>query len=265
MAITTGQRLGAEGLEAEADAYLQRRLKLIGAVGSGLGLLFFVAGRFATAAEHGLGEFVVLRTRDWFILVAVALIGGLWAALRSRPFPRRALRWFDAAFLYIGAGVCLAIYAAIYSGGGWHAKAALGIVLIVRAIAVPSSALRTCLLSLPPVVALVLFQYSKGEMYAARGVRLTPESYSAMLVWDAAILLACAALATVASHVNFALRRQVAEAINLGQYKVESRIGAGAMGEVFRATHERLKRATWTIVIPPRYQFPSATNCRING
>jgi serine/threonine-protein kinase len=59
-------------------------------------------------------------------------------------------------------------------------------------------------------------------------------------------------LATVVSRVLYGLRRQVAEASELGQYLLEEKIGGGGMGEVWRARHRLLIRPAAVKVISQR-------------
>jgi serine/threonine-protein kinase len=58
-------------------------------------------------------------------------------------------------------------------------------------------------------------------------------------------------LATITSRVTYGLRKQVAEATELGQYILEDRIGGGGMGEVWRARHRLLIRPAAIKLIRP--------------
>jgi serine/threonine-protein kinase len=58
-------------------------------------------------------------------------------------------------------------------------------------------------------------------------------------------------LATITSRVTYGLRKQVAEANELGQYILEEKIGGGGMGEVWRARHRLLIRPAAIKLIRP--------------
>jgi serine/threonine-protein kinase len=69
--------------------------------------------------------------------------------------------------------------------------------------------------------------------------------------FDAMILLLLAVGSTFGARTISRLRRQVAEARQLGQYRLRRRIGAGGMGTVYLAEHQLLKRPCALKLIRP--------------
>ena len=65
------------------------------------------------------------------------------------------------------------------------------------------------------------------------------------------ILLILAVGSTFGARTISRLRRQVAEARQLGQYRLRRRIGSGGMGEVYLAEHQLLKRPCAVKLIRP--------------
>jgi serine/threonine-protein kinase len=72
-----------------------------------------------------------------------------------------------------------------------------------------------------------------------------------LFVFDALILAILAVGSAYGARTIFRLRRQVALARQLGQYRLKRRIGAGGMAEVYLAEHQLLKRACAVKLIRP--------------
>jgi eukaryotic-like serine/threonine-protein kinase len=76
---------------------------------------------------------------------------------------------------------------------------------------------------------------------------------------DALILIILAAGSTYGARTISRLRKQVAEARQLGQYRLGRLLGAGGMGEVYLAEHELLKRPCAVKLIRPEVVIRAET------
>ena len=81
--------------------------------------------------------------------------------------------------------------------------------------------------------------------------RINGTSRFLLFTFDAMILGIVAIGSTFGAYAITRLRRQVAEARELGQYRLRRQIGAGGMGEVYLAEHQLLKRPCALKLIRP--------------
>jgi serine/threonine-protein kinase len=68
--------------------------------------------------------------------------------------------------------------------------------------------------------------------------------------------------AVYASHIIYSIRREAFEARQLGQYRLKEKLGAGGMGEVYRAEHVLLKRPCAIKLIKPENETDATALAR---
>jgi hypothetical protein len=165
----------------------------------------------------------------------------LWLlASRARP-SLWGLGALDA-ISFVVAGGFLSLMTIEDEGQILQTLLALTVTVMVRAILMPSRPGRTLLLSalvFAPTVAVCIARHHPTAFLPgfSPGYQKLHMTLNTVL-WS----VLGTTLATIVSRVLYGLRRQVAEASELGQYLLEERIGGGGMGEVWRARHRLLIR-----------------------
>jgi hypothetical protein len=239
---------GRELLQRRLGIWGLSQLVLAGASWGVLAILYLVSlamGRADTHAPFSFGGSL------HFANAAVA--GALWLGTRGG---RRSA----AVLLGLDQAVSLALTAIWALAGATLPDVTIGTFIAIlcfvigtlaRAIVVPSTARRTLLLGVVGAAAIVGLSVWRGMQAVQLGL---PEPAGGVLASSAAA--ACwnataVALAVIASHTIFGLRREVQRARVLGQYTLEEKLGEGGMGAVWRARHALLRRPTAVKLLPP--------------
>jgi len=192
-------------------------------------------------AAHTLGR---LPGHGWNLghTVAVAFVAisiGLFAVSRSTWFsPERLL---DLGLLYEVAGG-FAIVVGTSAGMVWDENAhILGLSWICVWIAgfpfiIPATPARAGAAAL-----VTAFMAPAG---LATWHLLSGEPMPGSRIWSGVTIppLLCAGIATVGARIVYGLGRDIERARALGAYRLEDRLGAGGMGEIWRARHHMLAR-----------------------
>jgi serine/threonine-protein kinase len=237
----------------EARAFLQTRLALFWKVL----FCFNLPGGLLGLAGGGM----VKPGPDTVITFgAIALSGFLWWLCRRGKRSIRFCRIVDGAGLMVLAfvGTFLTRYilvgfvreqSVVTAEGSLMADAYVVMIdlfpnamfLAIRAALIPSSPRRTIIITamvgVPKILLSSVLVPAVGGGLAWRGASSGAFPATSIMMWTIATITC-----TVTSRVIYGLRAEVREARRFGQYVLERKIGEGAMGVVYRATHAMLRR-----------------------
>jgi len=241
-----------EGSE-EARAFLQTRLALFWKVL----FCFNLAGGILGLAGGGM----VKPGPDTVITFgSIALSGFLWWLCRRGKRSIRFCRLVDGGGLLVVAivGTFLTRYilvgfvrehSLVTAEGSLMADGYVVMIdlfptamfLAIRAALIPSSPHRTVIVTAmvgaPKILLSSILVPAVGGGLAWRGANSGAFPATSIMMWTIATITC-----TVISRVIYGLRAEVREARRFGQYVLERKIGEGAMGVVYRATHAMLRR-----------------------
>lgn len=245
----TGASTSGGGAAEEARAFFQSRLARLGQVCFLVDLVYFTVFAAGLASEPGTSLVdAVAQSFSWNAAGEYLVFGGTWLFARSRPWSLRTLEIADATVTML-CGLLFASWCFLFpyaSFGVYEMLLAQVAVLSFRAIIVPSSGWRTALLSaaacLPGIVSVVVASRLRPDVHMGA---------TTMVLFALNWTMATVAFATVASSIIYGLRREVRDARKMGHYTLVRRLGRGGMGEVWLATHARLRRLTAVKLIPP--------------
>jgi serine/threonine-protein kinase len=171
----------------------------------------------------------------------MATLAFLWRGLlMRRPLPMSQLQRIDEFFL-IGTGTIFCVSAVIaydLRASAYICLTYICLNVVLRATIVPSTGRRTAIVGtlacMPMTVGTGVLVYINhqdvpGPVYVGGGLLI-----SLMAIF----------IATIVSNTLYTYRRQITEAMQLGQYTLDRKIGEGGNGAVYRARHALLRRPT---------------------
>jgi len=251
--MTTNPAVLERGLDTSNGLdFVQERLALVGKT---LFLVSFAFYLFLLASMVLVGGAPFLAVVEGPVamghLAASSTMGLLWLLATHARLSRRGLGALDGIGFVVAPGF-LSIMTVNDEGQILQVLLALTVTVMIRAILVPSRPGRTMLLTaaafLPTVIVCIARHHPTALLPG-----FTP-SYQKQYMTLNTVLWSVLGitLATITSRVTYGLRRQVAEANELGQYVLEEKIGGGGMGEVWRARHRLLIRPAAIKLIRPQ-------------
>jgi len=122
----------------------------------------------------------------------------------------------------------------------------------LRATYVPSSVRQTVLVHVTAGFWLLLAAVLTAERFAAIDPGAREASVRGQLITASTWWLFNSGAAVAATSVIYGLRKEVHEAMQLGQYTLREKLGEGGMGAVYSARHAMLRRPTAIKLLPPR-------------
>ncbi len=184
-------------------------------------------------------------------IAASSTIGLVYILASRARLSRRSLGALDAIGIVVACSF-LSLMTVNDEGQILQVLLALTVTVMVRAILVPSRPTRTLLLSalaFLPTVVVCIARHDPTALLPGFSVEYQKQYMTLnTILWS----VLGTTLATITSRVIYGLRRQVAEANELGQYVLEGRIGGGGMGEVWRARHRLLIRPAAIKLVRPQ-------------
>jgi serine/threonine protein kinase len=252
--------LGAResGLDtSNGPEFVQLRIRLFAGLIGFIGLIVLVAGTVAAAVLGQVSLPVGADIADVTRRTSIAHVSGLvlltivWLLCRRRRFSWIALERLDAVSL-VGSCTAWAFFIEAPRVESIHgAVVSVAMTILVRTIMVPSKAVRTLRLTILAVVPLIGVLWLSLGAFRASGASASPSTATMTAVFQTLFLMAVVWMATSTSRTLYDLRRSVREATELGAYALEEKLGAGGMGEVWRARHRLLVRPAAIKLIRP--------------
>ncbi|MGB5705027.1 MAG: serine/threonine-protein kinase [Polyangiales bacterium] len=245
----------------EAKAFYQSRVASFGLVIATAGAVGFVF-RIAIGLASGTLLEKLGDPSYWLHAAAIVPCIAMWLVCRGGPRPLNAVIAAETMGLLLGSvgyiGMGMTIPPEV--GADVITAFALSFAFFARAVFVPSTARHTAILGLLigiPLVAMMTLHYRDVDPAMWRLVGYDTRGFEPKSILISTALMTTmwwtltVGLSSIACYVIHRLRSEVSSIRSLGQYQLERKLGEGAMGVVYQATHGMLKRPTAVKLLRP--------------
>jgi tRNA A-37 threonylcarbamoyl transferase component Bud32 len=242
-------------------------------------ILLVVASALWRRAALGVDHPTLYRGDGMVFLALAGMIALLWSRW---PIPLPGLKALELVMIGLLAGRVAIVEYRMVLKFSLHAETLgaqllfknsvlmISVLILTYGLYVPKSWRRAAIVAGPlallpfATLAVLALQHPKTmEWLWEQGPdRSTPQGRTPralLFTLDALILIILAAGSTYGARTISRLRKQVAEARQLGQYRLGRLLGAGGMGEVYLAEHELLKRPCAVKLIRPEVVLRAET------
>jgi serine/threonine-protein kinase len=255
-AESTGSGFGRLDSDLRRQAY--RNLSTVGFVYAAVYFVAYFFYWYVNILRRPEEGFHFPETR-FTVIAALSIAFSLWVAASARKglfSPNQFLRKAQL-FLFL---TCLGISANewgwdeyldhaqhVYGGVSW-----VGVWIVMYPLIVTLPPKRTLIASAVGALTLPATLYASALAHGVGGSPLAAIATTNQIAFQAFVpVLICVAIAVYSSHRVFRMASDVSEARRMGAYRLTERIGAGGMGEVWRAEHQLLARPAAIKLVRP--------------
>jgi hypothetical protein len=236
----------------EGRVLLQSRVVRYAKIISWVSVVFYPLGlvsRYLVGSAGAAGWAGIFSLASLLQGIGCAMFLTLWWWAKHGEHSERALRCADLLVTLGGAATweLMGISAPSWARADMFTVFVVSQLLALRATLIPCTVNGSTWISIVTVTPIPIFTYF---CFSAHPLAEGPTPLG--LTFNSALsCILVVVIATTVSRTVHGLRERVREAMKLGQYTLDEKIGEGGMGVVYRASHALLRRPTAIKLLPP--------------